>query len=488
MGEYAKGLPDFDRAIELGPNNTGYLGGRSLTYAALGRYADALTDIQRAISITPQDPDLLGLEMFLQVRMGEWEEAAETASAITSQTSEMVQRQQGELAKLSPEIAQRRMESLFSSLGLDVPTAQTEAIHWLGIMAGEPAVAVRALEAEIYGVQGLGHSEAGQTTVALTDFSRAINLDPDNLWLRQQRGLLHFQLGQYDAALADFDWAIKLQPSNATLLAGRSVIYATLNRYSDALSDIQQAINIAPLDPNLRGWEMVVRSLAGEWDKAADTASTISEQISEMVGFWQQRFKGVPQGIALQRAQSILSVWEPNTQASQAEASRLLGILTGKPEAAARILLAEIVEVQGVGHAQTGDTVAALAAFSGAIELAPDNAMLLRRRGETYFQLGQFEQALADFDRAIALQPGNSRAIAFRGETYRQMSEFAKALTDFDRAVALEPDDAWVLAQHARLTARWASTPKLCPTSTAPSSSSPITPGPLPAKPWLTSR
>ena len=29
---------------------------------------------------------------------------------------------------------------------------------------------------------------------------------------------------------------------------------------------------------------------------------------------------------------------------------------------------------------------------------------------------------------------------------------------------------------------------KLCPTSTAPLSSNPITPGPLPAEPWLTSR
>ena len=54
--------------------------------------------------------------------------------------------------------------------------------------------------------------------MALTDFSRAINLDPDNVWLRQQRGLLHSQLGQYDAALADFDRAIELQPSNAMLL------------------------------------------------------------------------------------------------------------------------------------------------------------------------------------------------------------------------------------------------------------------------------
>ena len=63
--------------------------------------------------------------------------------------------------------------------------------------------------------------------------------------------------------------------------------------------------------------------------------------------------------------------------------------------------------------------------------------------------MGEFAKALADLDRAIELRPNYAWVIVRRGETYRQMGEFAKALTDLDHAIELEPNDDWFRYRRA---------------------------------------
>ena len=54
-----------------------------------------------------------------------------------------------------------------------------------------------------------------------------------------------------------------------------------------------------------------------------------------------------------------------------------------------------------------GDYDQAIADFSRAIELNPDNAEYWHDRGAAYFRKGDYDQAIADYAHACQLAPGN---------------------------------------------------------------------------------
>jgi tetratricopeptide (TPR) repeat protein len=90
----------------------------------------------------------------------------------------------------------------------------------------------------------------------------------------------------------------------------------------------------------------------------------------------------------------------------------------------------------------------ALADFTHAIDLDPEDSWALSERGETYRLMSRHEEALADLTRAIDLDPEYSWALASRGETYRLMSRHEEALADFTRAIDLNPEYSWALGHR----------------------------------------
>jgi tetratricopeptide (TPR) repeat protein len=85
--------------------------------------------------------------------------------------------------------------------------------------------------------------------------------------------------------------------------------------------------------------------------------------------------------------------------------------------------------------------------YDEAIATAEANrAMTRRERAETYYErgnvlygMGDFEGAIADYTRAIELDPQNPRYYNNRAVTYSTMGEERKALTDYNHAVELAP-------------------------------------------------
>src|SRR5262249_12990403 len=74
-------------------------------------------------------------------------------------------------------------------------------------------------------------------------------------------------------------------------------------------------------------------------------------------------------------------------------------------------------------------------------------------RGSTYGMLGQDDKALADFSQAIALDPNNAAAWGNRGYAHRALGRYDKACADYQKALVLAPAQAgphnalaWLLA------------------------------------------
>ena len=75
--------------------------------------------------------------------------------------------------------------------------------------------------------------------------------------------------------------------------------------------------------------------------------------------------------------------------------------------------------------------------YDRAIELDPKEAMAYLNRGVAYDNLGDYRQAIRDFDRAIELDPKDVKAYSNRGISYMQLGDHQQAIGDFKIAARL---------------------------------------------------
>jgi lipoprotein NlpI len=89
-----------------------------------------------------------------------------------------------------------------------------------------------------------------------------------------------------------------------------------------------------------------------------------------------------------------------------------------------------------------GDHDAALRDYGAAIALDPSSAMAFNNRGASLESSGAHDLALADLDQAIRLDPAYATAFANRGRVRFFLGRFADAAEDFAKVLALRPADA----------------------------------------------
>ena len=83
------------------------------------------------------------------------------------------------------------------------------------------------------------------------------------------------------------------------------------------------------------------------------------------------------------------------------------------------------------------DYAAALADFSKAIDLQPEDGYNYYWRGRTYREMKDYAAALVDFSKGIDLQPRNAYGYAARGRTYLGLNNASNVQADFAQVEAL---------------------------------------------------
>lgn len=82
----------------------------------------------------------------------------------------------------------------------------------------------------------------------------------------------------------------------------------------------------------------------------------------------------------------------------------------------------------------------AIATYTRALRLQPNNADILNARGSSLLALGRPEEALQDYDRAISARPDFAEAFSNRGSALERLERYDAALANYNRALALRPD------------------------------------------------
>jgi tetratricopeptide (TPR) repeat protein len=80
----------------------------------------------------------------------------------------------------------------------------------------------------------------------------------------------------------------------------------------------------------------------------------------------------------------------------------------------------------------------AVADFTQAIRLDPNNAKIYNERGGVYDNMGDFDRAFTDFTQAIRLDPNYAIAYSNRALVYVHMGDLDRAIADYNQAIRLD--------------------------------------------------
>ena len=83
---------------------------------------------------------------------------------------------------------------------------------------------------------------------ALSDYSRAVELDPSESSYRSKRGDTLIELGAVKKAIADYTVAIALAPKIPRNHSGRAAAYERIGAHTKALADVREALRLFPGD------------------------------------------------------------------------------------------------------------------------------------------------------------------------------------------------------------------------------------------------
>jgi len=103
---------------------------------------------------------------------------------------------------------------------------------------------------------------------ALTDYNKAIELDPESAKSYHNRGLVKNDLKDYTGAISDLNKSIQLQPNQTLGFTNRGLVHHRLKDYNKAIADFTKAIEVNPFLPDAYWYMGLSRYNLGDYDVA----------------------------------------------------------------------------------------------------------------------------------------------------------------------------------------------------------------------------
>jgi tetratricopeptide (TPR) repeat protein len=308
------------------------------------------------------------------------------------------------------------------NLGIPIEKCQPLAT---GLISPAPTPRNLAPKADDYFFTANQKYDVGNYTGALSDYDRAIQLNPQYAEAYNNRGNLRYiQLKNFQGALADYNKAIALRPSSTLAYVNRGNLKADkFNNIKGAIADYDKSLALDDDDYlvyNNRGYlkDAKLNDLSGAM---ADYNRSISLNPRSVLAY---NNRGNLQYHKLSNNTAALADYnqaiEVNAQNPMAYYNRAdLNYWGGNKTAASQdfILVAQLsprgwlgLIAQGVIDLEQGQASSALNKFNQAASLGADPLDYHKYRGLAYRQLGQRSKAISEWQQAARI----SRQLQYR--------------------------------------------------------------------------
>jgi tetratricopeptide (TPR) repeat protein len=228
LGHPEEAVKDFDRAITLSPNYGAPRNNRGNARMELAQYDLAFQDFRKAVELMPQDA------VPYNGRGKAHEELKRYHAAVRDFTRAVT---------INPKYVaafQNRADA-YLAIG-DFKEAADDATQVLTLQPDDPHTDILLLRARAYE----GDKKYNQ---ALDDLNKVIEVSPNLVDAYIERGIVYTQTRRFDDAIADFGKAIELDANSVTAYAMRAEAELQNEDTDSALSDVNQALTITPNDP-----------------------------------------------------------------------------------------------------------------------------------------------------------------------------------------------------------------------------------------------
>jgi len=252
--------------------------------------------------------------------------------------------------------------------------------------------------------RGRTYYQMEEYSSALTDFTKAIELQPENGNNYNWRGSTYYQMKEYSSALTDFTKAIELQPENEYNYYWRGVIYSAMGDYPAALESAVRAEVLARRtdDKNVLASTLSTQGIARFRLGDAQAALALNEQALAIFTELKSK-KEIARCLNLIAAVHYVSGTLDQAQESWEKALKIF------QELGDRVQGMDLLSNLGVIAETRGDYEAAFQRYDDAVKIAHETGykdgeiVFLSNRGSALVALKRYEEAEDDLRQAIGL-------------------------------------------------------------------------------------
>ncbi|MET9897909.1 tetratricopeptide repeat protein [Streptomyces sp. NPDC006446] len=356
-GEYQRALAEYDRAVEIDPDEARVHYGRGFTHQLLGDFTAALAAFDRADELRPDTGWIIAERAETHRLAGRFEEAvADFDRAVALDPTDA--------DSLASRAVCRHALDQFEAAGADFDRALGIDEHHLWTLVRRARL----------------RRDTDEWDKAFADLDRAARLEPDSAWVASERGDAYRLAGRFEEAVAELGRAIGLKADYASALAGRGVSHHELGDSARALADLDRAV---ALEPDY-SWALVMRARV-RW-RLEDLSGANEDLRRALAASPEADWIEVELGNALrieERHQEAITVFRRVLERDPGNVSAL-GCL-------------------GAAYRDLKDYAAALTCLDRALAAESDYAYAYDQRAHVFLATGRTERALADWERLIAL-------------------------------------------------------------------------------------
>ena len=269
--------------------------------------------------------------------------------------------------------------------------------------------------------RGLVRFERGRPDQAAADYQEAVSLKKDPFLAHAELAHVYERQGKTDLAIEQFTRAIAQKPQWSPLYRGRAAVLDA-NGANDAalraraLADLESAIAYEKADDPVLAQDHTNRGkLLYRDDRFVDALEESKLALKVFPNFIDAHVLQVQSLLKLRRYDELFRSCDA-------------AIATGKKSAV-------LYELRGGAHSARHDYPAAIRAYGEALELRPDDAGLLAKRGWVYLMLDSPKLALLDFEASIKVNSADADAYNGRGTARALLGDHAAAVADAREAV-----------------------------------------------------
>ncbi|MCP4539369.1 MAG: tetratricopeptide repeat protein [Chloroflexi bacterium] len=219
QGELAQAVAEFEKAIELAPNDDEAHRNLGTAYGEQGKWEESVAAYEQAIEINPDYgeayADMTGAYFYVG-------KLAEATAA-------------GEKGiELAPDYA-----TAYNNLGI-VYGSQGEIDTAIPLF--EKAIELDPNDAQAHYNLGFSYENMEQLSEAIAEYQEAVRVDPNYVDAYENMGTVHARQGQYEEAIVQFETFLQLAPPNNP---GRAQVESWLAELKEATADARTKYNNA---------------------------------------------------------------------------------------------------------------------------------------------------------------------------------------------------------------------------------------------------